>query len=332
MNRSPVPAGGSTAVTHLSNLGPGAALPSEATCATAANASAFPETNSLNVNDGTGWDANSQIFTTPSYFYSDAGGSTIGFSNSDFANVDGKYSGSTQDILRWVACKQGADEDWVYAEAQEESTWANNCAKMHGGSTCNEGGDCYIPDASEPGTAFESIAALTFNVTDASGNFIGNAGLTSPLCASWGILQSKVAYAEWYTWPMIAISTAWGADYRFAKFRGCMNGDSAKVSYFTSQNSSSGSDYSSAISRATSSPNAVVPGGLFGPSNVLTSETNLQYLALGCIATHFSGDWYGSQALCYLNNNRGSGTGCSGFTTANFVNILNTHSWPGGLL
>lgn len=37
--------------------------------------------------------------------------------------VDGQFVGTTEDILRWGACKWGFDEDWVRAMAAVESWW-----------------------------------------------------------------------------------------------------------------------------------------------------------------------------------------------------------------
>jgi hypothetical protein len=300
-------------VAHLSNLAPKATLPLESTCTTLANQSKFPETTSGNVNDGTGWDSNNQIWTTPSYFYANAGRGLA--PNSDFSRVDGKYAGTTQDIIRWAACKWGVDEDWAYAESSQEHGWVQDCAQLHGGTTCNGGGDCNNPDSNSGGEA-ANLSFMGFPVTNSSGAFVGTNGYGDSGCggqwASWGIIQSKVQSYEWYTWPMIALSTAWGEDYRWAKYRACVNGDYAN--WFGSN-----SDYLNAVSRATSNPNGIVPAGQAGPTNLFSNETNLQYLGLGCIGTHYSGAWYDSGAVSYLTS---SGWG--------FIYILNNSAWPGG--
>ena len=46
----------------------------------------------------------------------------------DFARVDGKFTGTTDQILRWGACKWGIDEDVVRAEAVAESHWRQDDA------------------------------------------------------------------------------------------------------------------------------------------------------------------------------------------------------------
>ncbi|GEM_PF-880039 len=310
---SPKPTATPAPVAHLSNLGPKALLPSESTCATLANQSNFPETNPANVNDGTGWDYNNQVWTTPSYFYANAGRGLA--PNADFAAVDGKYAGSTQDIIRWAACKWGVDEDWAYAESSQEHGWVQDCAQLHGGTTCHAGGDCNNPDSNSGGET-ANLSFMGFPVTNSSASFVGTNGYGDSGCggqwASWGIIQSKVQSYEWYTWPMIALSTAWGEDYRWAKYRACVNGDYA--TWFGNN-----SDYLNAVSRAESNPGGLVPSGQAGPTDLFTNETNLQYLALGCIATHYSGRWYDSGAVNYLTSN-----------SWGFLYILNNSSWPGG--
>ena len=87
------PTATATPVAHLSNLAPNATMPAESTCATLANQSNFPETTPENANDGTGWNANNQIWTTPSYFYANAGRNGLAPA-ADFAAVDGNYAGT----------------------------------------------------------------------------------------------------------------------------------------------------------------------------------------------------------------------------------------------
>jgi hypothetical protein len=316
---SPSPSASPTPSTHLGNLPPLSSLPAQSTCATLADQANFPETTSQNVNDGTGWDANNQIWLTPPYFYANAGRDGLAPS-ADFAMVDGNYSGTTQDIIRWAACKWGVDEDWAYAESDQEHGWVESCAQLHGGTTCDGGGDCNNPD-SDSGGETPGLSFMGFTVTDSSGKFVGvngygdtNGGRSCRTnWASWGILQSKVQSFEWYTWPMLALSTAWNEDYRWAKYRACVNGDYA--TWF-----SNNSDYLNAVSRAQSNPDGLVPAGQQGPTNLFPNETYMQYLGLGCIATHYSGQWYDSGAVTYLTS---SGSG--------FLYILNNASWPGGL-
>jgi len=125
---------------------------------------------------------------------SDCSGS--GPSCTDYANVTGAFTGSTDMILRWAACKWGIDEDVVRAEAYEESSW-NQSLEADSDTTCHSGS---VP-----------MGAL---------NYWSEA---SPCKPSKGILQEKMLY--WNSWPYALSSTPLNADYRMAAQRACMNGD-----------------------------------------------------------------------------------------------------------
>ena len=296
---TPTPTATATPGPHYSMLPPGATLPSESTCTTQVNAAPLPENAPWNQNDGTGYNSNQPPpGGIPSYFYQYAPCCTE-LPNSDFAAVDGAYTGSTDDIFRVYACKWGIDEDYIRAQALIESHWHQDCAAAHGGSGCTEGGDENNPAGCTTGLP---VTPITPN-----GMFCameGFGGLASPnQYDSWSIVQSKVYY-EWMTWPMMEESTPFGVDYRYAEMRGCVNGD--QYSYFNSQSSSSGTDYQNAVTAAKSNPSG---------ASKISGWTNLQYLAYGCIDTHFSGDWFNGTADSYLND---------------FLSTLSSASWPGG--
>jgi hypothetical protein len=288
---------------HYSMMGPNASLPSESACAAAVSAAPEPENAPWNANDGTGYNSNTAIQTTPSYFYQNAG-SQIRYPNADFAKVDGNYAGTTDDIMRVYSCKWGEDENWMRAQSMVESGWHQDCADMHGGSGCNENGDNNNPDGSCSGLP-AGISDGSWPVISSGGDFIGtdSAGGASA-AASWSIIQSKAACAEWYSWPMLALSTSWGEDYEGAKWRSCMNGHGNFGS----------SAYTSDVSNAASNPNGAYSGG--EPKYLGSGETNLDHLAMGCAISHFSGGWFDSGASSYADQ---------------FVSTLNSHSWPGGL-
>jgi autotransporter family porin len=116
--------------------------------------------------------------------------------NTDIAaRVTGNFTGTTDEILQWIACKWGVDEDVVRAQAATESTWrqyamgdwstrAKRCAPDHGLGVDGRSGLC--PE-------------------------------------SWGILQVKYYFYP-STWPGIATSTAFNADVAFAIWRACYEG------------------------------------------------------------------------------------------------------------
>jgi hypothetical protein len=284
---------------HYHMLGPGLTLPSESSCASAVDAFPLAEAAPWNENDGTGFNSNQPPSGgVPSYFYQNAPCCTE-LPNADFAAVDGAYGGTTDDIFRVYACKWGIDEDYVRALAWVETGWHQDCAAAHGGTGCVEGGDFNNPGGCATGLPVTSITP--------NGQFCGMegfGGVTAPnQYASWSVMQNKVYY-EWMTWPMMANSTPFGVDYCLAEMRGCMNGD--EYSYFSYQDSSSGIDYQNAVGAAKANPN--------GASRV-SGWTNLQYLAYGCIDTHYSGSWFNGVSDSYLDQ---------------FLSALSTAPWPGG--
>jgi hypothetical protein len=119
---------------------------------------------------------------------------------SDFQNVDGNFSGTTDMIIRWAACKWGMDENLLRAQAFEESTW-----------TATTTGDY--------SNNYASCVAGAWNGWQPQG-----------YCwESYGITQVKVE--SYNTWPMAWTSTAFNLDFRAAYWRACMNGD-VKYYYF----------------------------------------------------------------------------------------------------
>jgi hypothetical protein len=297
---------------HYSMLGPGASLTSESDCVTAVNATPITTENApWNANDKSPakWNSNQPPPENPipSYFYDNPSCCTQ-LPKGDFSNVDGNYSGTTDDLIRITACKWGIDEDYIRAQAWIESGWHQDCAAAHEGTGCNEGGDQNNPAGCTPSsiTGFTSQAAPTLTTNGQFCKLEGFGGLSGTnQYDTWGIAQTKVYY-EWATWPMIEESTPFSLDYRYAEMRGCVNGD--QYGYFNSQSRKSGNDYLRAVSNAKSNPTG---------SSSVHGWTNLQYLAYGCIQTHFTGNWFNGRADSYLRG---------------FLSTLNstTPPWPGG--
>lgn len=103
--------------------------------------------------------------------------------------IDGNYAGSTNDIIRWGACKWGIDEDTVRAIATAESTWRQSEL----GEFVDSEQDC---------------AAL---------------GKETPCHLSYGLLQVEGA-THIGTYPHSEQSTAFGVDYSLAWIRACYEG------------------------------------------------------------------------------------------------------------
>jgi hypothetical protein len=197
--------------------------------------------------------------------------------------VDGQYTGTTEMIIRWAACKWGMDEDMIRAQAtSEHGTWIQWNAggdKRYSINQCQAGND---PDHSS---------------TDLWGYLVSNA-----CYQSWSIWQTKVVYSSpnvgaWTTWPAINESTAFAADYRYASQRSCMNGH---LSGFFNHKGTGGS-YLTDVADAKSSPNVESTHGFWNPVTAAYA-TNLEYVAFACLGAHFSGNWMDPDARSYLNS------------------------------
>lgn len=138
-----------------------------------------------------------------------------------YARVDGQYTGTTDMIMRWAACKWGVDEDVVRAQATVEAwNWDQNTTEgdlRTSLSSCVNGDFTSLWDFQCAGCCYQS----------------------------WSIWQTKVYYA-WQTWPMMYTSTPFAADFRYADQRACMNGDLSP--YFNGRPPYNGHTYEEDIS------------------------------------------------------------------------------------
>ena len=107
--------------------------------------------------------------------------------------IDGDFTGTTAEILRWAACKWGINQNVVFAQAAVESWWRQTTKGDWETSGC--------PPGHGPGVD-------------------GKPGLCPQ---SWGILQNRYPY-EPSSWPWIATSTAMNADAAYAIWRSCYDG------------------------------------------------------------------------------------------------------------
>jgi autotransporter family porin len=181
-------AAGSAAPAHFSTLPPGSALPSGAQCAAWVRARPLAENKGANrtFNQTTGQSLGAGFFPADD---DPRANSQLG------VRVDGEFTGSTQEILRWVACKWGIDEDVVAAQAAVESWW----------NQTNQGDWGSDASACPPGHG------------------LGADGRQGQCPQSYGILQNRYPY-ERTSWPGIATSTAMNADLAYAIWRACYEG------------------------------------------------------------------------------------------------------------
>ncbi|MDH3679948.1 MAG: hypothetical protein OEV40_08380 [Acidimicrobiia bacterium] len=103
--------------------------------------------------------------------------------------IRGDFTGTTDQILRWGACKWGLDEDLTRARAVTESSWM---MATEGDETDDR----------------EACALL---------------GRLAPCAQSFGLLQVKGTVHEG-TYPASVRSTAFGVDYALAWLRACFEG------------------------------------------------------------------------------------------------------------
>src|SRR3989440_6200720 len=167
-------------------LPPGSALPSESTCAYRVQQSSFePRPDN--------YTANHTVPTVSQIANLHPWDPSIGMdakSDSLRRQITGNYTGTTDEILQWTACKWGIDVDIVRAEAVTESYWHQS-----------------------------QLGDLT---TDQSlcppGTWNGN-----NCYQSYGILQIKYIYNKG-EWPMSRDDTAYSAEYMYGVIRACYEG------------------------------------------------------------------------------------------------------------
>jgi hypothetical protein len=113
-----------------------------------------------------------------------------------FARVDGNFTGSTDEIIQWTACKWGIDENMVRAQAVAESWWYQTAL----GDWTSDAAVCAPnhligSDPNHPGQCPESV----------------------------GLLQ--VRYQYWSNgFNDVETSTAYNTDYVYAAWRSCYEG------------------------------------------------------------------------------------------------------------
>jgi hypothetical protein len=175
----------STAPAYFHTVPPGGHLPTGSQCATWVLARPVKENKGMNrkYNHTTGQRLASDFFS----------GDSPKANQLIAPRVNGNFTGTTQEILRWAACKWGIDQDMVFAQAAVESWWRQTTK-----------GD-WENDGCPPGHG------------------LGVDGKPGLCPQSWGILQNRYPY-EKSSWPGIATSTAMNADTAYAIWRTCFDG------------------------------------------------------------------------------------------------------------
>jgi hypothetical protein len=169
---------------YFHTLPPGATLPSGAQCATLVNSSPQPENRPANK------PYNSRKGRHVSARFLAADGPRA---QKLARRINGDFTGTTIDILRWAACKWGIDQDIVFAQAAVESWWQQGTL----GGWTTDSADCPL------------------------GNKPGHDGKPGQCPQTYGILQNTY---QPDSWPAIARSTAMNADAAYAIWRSCYDG------------------------------------------------------------------------------------------------------------
>jgi len=180
------PAAGAAKVpAYFHTLPPGSKLPTGAQCAAWVRARPVKENKGVNrtYNHATGHKVSTSFFS----------GDKPQANKWIAPRINGNFTGTTEEILRWAACKWGIDQNMVFAQAAVESWWRQTTKGDWESSGC--------PPGHGPGAD-------------------GQKGLCPQ---SWGILQNRYPY-EKSSWPGIAKSTAMNADTAYAIWRSCFDG------------------------------------------------------------------------------------------------------------
>lgn len=192
MTLQPLLLGRAKAAVQFDTLPVGATLPSEATCASLVRPT--PEIHPTNAT------------------YNQRKG--IG-GNYTYPAVTGNYSGTTDEIIQWAACKWGMNEDVLRAQAVTESSWLQN----HYGDFNSDGNSCsnvlpvgtyapqYYGDVTHTNVCPESVGMMQVRWLYHKSAFYSSTTENSTT------LTNNAIY-----------STAYNLDYYAAVWRNCYNG------------------------------------------------------------------------------------------------------------
>lgn len=177
---------GATAPLGTVTLAPGSALPDDASCAARVHRAAFeprPENGA----------ANSRAPTSGELAGLTQWGPDSGLSpkaDAYRARITGRFTGTTDEIIQWAACKWGFDVNMVRAQAVQESAWRQSTR----GDLTSDVGLC-PPGAWDGQQCYQS----------------------------YGLLQIKYFYFA-SAWPMSRDDTAFNADFVLGVIRTCYEG------------------------------------------------------------------------------------------------------------
>jgi hypothetical protein len=188
VSSSPPAAGG-----YFTTLAPGAALPSDATCASEVHASTWEPRPENSVANNTMGPATNTLGNFSQW--------NATWNSVDKPRIDGHFTGTTDEIIQWAACKWGLSDDVLRAQAVDESNWRQATT---GDVEPRSKGHCVFDDTGSSCPTSFSIIQVKW--------YYHPAGFAS------GTPQSS--------YPWIKTSTAFALDQEAAEMRGCYDGDS----------------------------------------------------------------------------------------------------------
>jgi hypothetical protein len=173
---------------HFRTLPPGAKLPTGAQCARWVRETPLRENKAANkkANQTVGQHVGAHFFSA---------GDSPKADKLLAPRINGYFTGTTKEILRWASCKWGINQYTVFAQAAVESWWQQSTL-----------GD------------WDSDASAC-----PPGHKLGADGTPGQCPQSYGILQNRYPF-EKASWPGIGRSTAMNADTAYAIWRSCYDG------------------------------------------------------------------------------------------------------------
>ncbi|HSX53170.1 MAG TPA: Ig-like domain-containing protein, partial [Patescibacteria group bacterium] len=211
--------------------------------------------------------------------------------------VDGQFTGTTDEILQWAACKWGLPDNLIRADAADESTWfeylhfPNNASFGGGGggsSYWNRGSGDAFSAASAASTTFcqgiASQAILSTDIHDYQKDPITTYG-GYPYTPGTGLCPKTYSILGVMSWD----DPAWEAPY--PAYQGNQNGTFP----FTRDSTAAAADYWGAQIR----------GCYEGWESWLKNTGTKTYAAgdlWGCMGAWYSGDWHSTPATTYITN------------------------------
>jgi hypothetical protein len=142
--------------------------------------------------------------------------------------VDGQFTGTTDEIIQWAACKWGLNDNVLRGVLILESTWYQYETYPSGRCVSNWGcGDFFTNEPDHPRSVYcDTLAAYGHDYQNDFGKAqcpktFSIAGVMSWSSPTWGFLWRGLQNG---TFPFARDSTAYALDYLASQLRGCYEG------------------------------------------------------------------------------------------------------------